>query len=77
MNLGLATGLAPVSWGMIVALILFIAVVVACIDPEITEAYVGNPPTLLFATLFGVVVVAVLLGWLRGAVDAATIWGNR
>jgi hypothetical protein len=55
-------------------LILCIAVVVACIDPEVTEAYLGNPPILLFVTLFGALVVAVFLRWLRGAVDAAAFW---
>lgn len=73
MTLELATELASILWGLI-GIGVLIGVLVAYINPEVTEAYFGNPPTLLFGILIGAVVVAVFVSFLGGTAGASPIW---
>ncbi len=41
------TAFAPVFWGMVALMLVFAGVILASVDPEITETYFGNPPWLI------------------------------
>ena len=51
--------LAPLVWVILGMLIFFTGAIVASIDPELTEAYLGDPRLLIATTL---VMAAVLCG---------------
>ena len=70
METAIAFELAPLFWGMIALMLVFAGAILAGIDPELTEVYLGNPRWLL-ATVGFAVVALVTIGATRPELGSA------
>jgi hypothetical protein len=61
MEIDVTMQLAPVFWGMIALLLVLAGAILASIDPELTEAYLGDPRLLFGAGAAAVMALAALL----------------
>jgi cytochrome bd-type quinol oxidase subunit 2 len=53
--------LAPIFWGMVALLLLLAGAILASVDPEIAEAYLGDPRLLVASAVMAVALMGVLV----------------
>lgn len=61
MDVDVTMQLAPVFWGMIALLLVLAGGILASIDPELAEVYLGSPRLLVVGAAVAVAMLALLL----------------
>jgi hypothetical protein len=60
METGLIAEFAPIFWGMIALLLVFAGAILAGVDPELVEIYLGNPRWLLASAAIAVAALVTI-----------------
>lgn len=61
MGIDQTTQLAPILWGMIALLLVLAGAILASLDPEVTEVYLGDPRLLLASGALAVTLLIAIV----------------